>query len=119
MSKVECLFPFLILGFPVAYPMRFCLKKSFGYELISDLQANYVAPVSTDSAKSCVKTRTILASVPVTSDGLVYCDVYNATNNRGCSTHMTSTSASFTVQDFPGIDVKTQVRTILWFRNVV
>lgn len=94
-------------GFPVAYPMRFCLKKAFGYELITELQANYVAPASTDSAKSCVKTRTILASVPVTSDGLVYCDVYNATANKGCSTHMTSTSASFTVQDFPGIDVET------------
>lgn len=100
-------------GFPVAYPMRFCLKKVFGYELITELQANYVAPASTDSAKSCVKTRTILASVPVTSDGLVYCDVYNATANWGCSTHMTSTSASFTVQDFPGIDVENQVRTIL------
>lgn len=92
--------------------MRFCLKKVFGYELITELQANYVAPASTDSAKSCVKTRTILASVPVTSDGVVYCDVYNATANRGCSTHMTSTSASFTVQDFPGIDVENQVRTI-------
>lgn len=98
--------PFLI-GFPVAYPMRFCLKKVFGYELITELQANYVAPSSTDSAKSCVKTRNILTSVPVTSDGLVYCDVYNATANRGCSTHMTSTSASFTVQDFPGIHVET------------
>ncbi|XP_065942987.1 uncharacterized protein [Magallana gigas] len=43
--------------------------------------------------------------VPVTSDGLVYCDVYNATANRGCSTHMTSTSASFTVQDFPVCNV--------------
>lgn len=93
------------VGFPVAYPMRFCLKKVFGYELITELQANYVAPSSTDSAKSCVKTRTILASVPVTSDGLVYCDVYNATANRGCSTHMTSTSASFTVQDFPVCNV--------------
>lgn len=96
---------FCFIGFPVAYPMRFCLKKSFGYKLITELQANYVAPVSTDSARSCVKSRTILASLPVTSDGLVYCDVYNATNNRGCSSHMTSTSASFTVQDFPGIDV--------------
>lgn len=93
------------VGFPVAYPMRFCLKKSFGYELITELQANYVAPVSTDSARSCVKSRTILASLPVTSDGLVYCDVYNATNNRGCSSHMTSTSASFTVQDFPVCNV--------------
>lgn len=92
----------LMTGFPASLPMRFCIKKNSVYELVTDLQTDYITPASTNSAKSCVVVRTILALYPVTTAGKVYCDVYNATINTGCATHMTSTYENFSVQDYPG-----------------
>ncbi|XP_048738257.2 uncharacterized protein LOC125652858 isoform X2 [Ostrea edulis] len=91
-----------------AYPMRFCLKTPTGYELITKLEENSLSPSSTNPAKTCMMSRTIIASLLVNTEGEIHCDVYNATSNMGCHLHPRTASETFSVQDFPVCNTSTK-----------
>ncbi|XP_062605664.1 serine-rich adhesin for platelets-like, partial [Saccostrea cucullata] len=85
-------------------PMRFCYQPTgvSTFTPVTNVVSNIVAPQSVEPAKSCLLTRTIVASAEITAlAGSFYCEVHAAGTSQGCGTNLKVTDAMFTAQNLP------------------
>ncbi|XP_048735816.2 uncharacterized protein LOC125651283, partial [Ostrea edulis] len=94
--------------------IRLCYRSAgiTASQTVTNILANVVSPVSQEPSKSCVMTRTVVASFLVTNTaGSFSCEVYNDTRNAQCGQYIKTGGAAYTAQEYPVCNVSTTSTT--------
>ncbi|XP_061173342.1 uncharacterized protein LOC133182513 [Saccostrea echinata] len=96
------------------YPMRFCYQTAgvSTFETVTNIVSNVTTPQSLESEKSCLMTRTIVASAEITDNaGTFFCEVHNTVSDPGCGSNLKVSNTMFTAQDLPVCNSSTLITT--------